>query len=1048
MNNRNYYEMEQEAGQLDNLLDNAVSELRRTALEAKEKQRRIGEEYDEVGRRLSGIVNTIDRKCNEDEEYREGVVRNAVLATKDRLDSIKDKHFHRMEKRYIRSCGRGRYVSAGDTPQTVEAKINAAVHELNQKASALDNAFVSPGISGVIGSVVRSYRKKEYTEIIKLRDKVLSLCEALIRFNDISEAKNQSTHLYRMRMEREDASKQARLMAIPGEVKANAEGILNSFSQSLREFRGTRRLISSNRGTVNIGTCWIMDADKSSVIRMCHPEENGFVVADDHVGFGVGLESVRENLMFEIAANRSMSGYFSSLMVDIMASDENARTVFLDIKGLGGSYDRLKDLCGYKTLTILNSEDQVGKELLEIEQIIADANSRGSDRSLLKPIYLVIDDIFKNIPSKYYEQLARIINNGSRAGIYTICSMTGTDGTDRRSAEAFLYDIRQHIRRIPVKNYRISLTNDMKLYLTGSADIQAKIGTLKTRLENTALRSRILPVGRTLPEIDGWQRKSSAKGLEIEFGRDEDGNRAVLSISSEKPYGLIIGDMRVGKSSLIHTMIFKLLSEYAPSEVRIAIGDFKDGADFNVYALSKLKAVDTVVNDEDPDAMLSFLRYYVHEMHERKKQFEKVQGYTGRIIQKYEDFRTAVEEDSLRIEEMPRIVLFIDEFQTLFDGASSAEYMTELVRKGATFGMHVFLSSQRAISSNPHNGFTPSLKDYFTSRFVFRSPQSASRTVLSERCSDTGRENSGIQKSPQLEVGHVIYNPYMGQTEHDNALVQCYYASPDTVSKFIRLVQEMNGKGNSVLLKRGAVSLRQPEGSSILNLGMSVAYRRDSYGTGLDAIVDDVEVVVDPRKITNLLISGTDERVLHSIAVSVANWRKSIRNINSEFHIFGRGNLNGLLEPLGVNVHYHRSAEDQVTEIKRQSAEDPVECYNINIFIGPEGYSELAQTAGSIRESEGVAALKKVLDKCGEGKSLSIIYSRAFKNVRNAMPYAVERSPIRITSVGDSENLRYAMADAAPAVSGSFDIMSRDAIKAYYYNKDTEKKGKVILYLP
>ena len=120
-------------------------------------------------------------------------------------------------------------------------------------------------------------------------------------------------------------------------------------------------------------------------------------------------------------------------------------------------------------------------------------------------------------------------------------------------------------------------------------------------------QSAIIPIGKALPVDGNWQKKSSANGLKIDFGVDENGGKAYFEISSERPYALIIGDVRVGKSSLLHTIIFQLLSNYSPEEVRIAVGDFKDGADFNVYAKGNLQSVDTVVNDEDPDAMLSCL---------------------------------------------------------------------------------------------------------------------------------------------------------------------------------------------------------------------------------------------------------------------------------------------------------------------------------------------------------------------------------------------------------------------------------------------------------
>ena len=49
--------------------------------------------------------------------------------------------------------------------------------------------------------------------------------------------------------------------------------------------------------------------------------------------------------------------------------------------------------------------------------------------------------------------------------------------------------------------------------------------------------------------------------------------------------------------------------------------------------LCGLRSVECVVNDEDPDAMLSFLKYYVAQMHSRQELFERMEEATGVIIQ-------------------------------------------------------------------------------------------------------------------------------------------------------------------------------------------------------------------------------------------------------------------------------------------------------------------------------------------------------------------------------------------------------------------------------
>ena len=84
----------------------------------------------------------------------------------------------------------------------------------------------------------------------------------------------------------------------------------------------------------------------------------------------------------------------------------------------------------------------------------------------------------------------------------------------------------------------------------------------------------------------------------------------------------------------------------------------------------------------------------------------------------------------------------------------------------------------------------------------------------------------------------------------------------------------------------------------------------------------------------------------------------------------------------------------------------------------------------------------------GSDRGFALVYSKSFKNLRSNMSYLLNAAPVHITSVGDMENLKYAMSDNVRLVSCDFDVPNKDAIKAYYYNKDTEKAGKVIMYRP
>ena len=1057
MQNKGYTEAYADARLFVDFMGSTIDEVEQVVRKSNVKRQHINDEYQQLERQLQRTKSDADRMCSAEKRRRENTARNAIEHMKTALSDIKDPHFHRMESRYIRKCGRGSYVSDTDNPHTVKKKLKETVDRLDGLVADLNLAFIPPAISNVVGGVVRPYRKNSYVKIIKTRDEILALAEALISFSDLDSQQRECDEIFSTRIEREKAGRDAKLQVIPDEMNSGISRTFELFSQGLERLHEETEVLDEVDKSIVVGQCWFFNNHVSILAEAGLSDEN-VVLHEDKVGFRLKMDTIKENMLFTYDGG-GVSQTLCSLAADIVYSCDHMDLVLIDVKGLGSTYRLLQPLNEYDTLTLLNTDNQVSEGLERLEKWIADTYEKclGERYDSIEDYNrvsmskrnrkcLIIDDLIGNVEPKYYNQIIRIMNNGVKAGVYVLCSIENRDFGNNRALTEFATSVREAATVIPVRDKGCFYINSSTAVFLKTDTNQERIASVRCKLGAHEEQSAIIPIGKSLPADGNWQKKSSANGLKVDFGVDENGRRASFEISSERPYGLIIGDVRVGKSSLLHTIIFQLLSNYSPKEVRIAVGDFKDGADFNVYAKGNLQSVDTVVNDEDPDAMLSFLKYYVQEMQARQRTFEQMEDITGVIVQKYEDFRHLYDAHRGEIQPMPRIVILIDEFQSLFDGASCAAYMTELVRKGATYGIHVILSSQRAVSDNPRNGFTASLKDYFTSRFVFKTPQNAARSMLAERCADTGRENTGIQRASLLKKGHTVYNSYMGQNEADNAVVQCYFASSEVIATFIQVIAAMNGRGKSILLKRKAKSLPQPSAGDLIRIGRSVAFHKDESAVDIDTILDDTEVSINPQRIKNMILTGADERILNSMVSSIINWRKGIEEKQTKIHFFGEyagvhRNHNG-----SVTCHYHRSIQEQIDELERQR-NNPDPDYTVNVFVQPDKYTELTQSAGSIRSNQGIENMKQLLAMSGSDRGFTLVYAKSFKNLRSNLSYLLNDSPVHITSVGDMENLKYAMSDNVRLASCDFDVPNKDAIKAYYYNKDTEKTGKMIMYL-
>ena len=1048
MNETNILKALQESKTLTTLFEAAVEEVKRHATIACSEIKRIESSSRNKERDIQSRKRWEERKIQDEERLYNSVISGEENKINNWINRIEDPHFHKMKDEYMNELGNiNVYCSENENPAQLMQRLKTSAKSIGEMVEKLDGAFIPPAVSGMIGFVIPPYRKKAYLEILKTRKEGLSIAEYLRTLNVAQSQREMLGTISESAQNDVLFSKNQQIAALKKEMGFEISKINRHFLSLYNEMYSKMSLFEEKENAIHLGKCWFIN-ENVCVLRDAGLNENEDIcIDDDKVGFDFSFDDMKENILFVYKERKSVASSICSILVDLMYMNEDIETIIIDKKGLGSTYPEINMLNGYDKFKILDNDQVIEKELDRLERWIVEENScnskDGIDTSKRCKKCIVIDDVFGNLNPNLNDQFLRIASNGAKVGLYIIGSIEN-DFPRNEVKEEFLNGLINASVALYMDDEKVSINDYTKIELVTEPDVE-EISMIKNRFEINSKKDKVISVVKSLPRDDIWQQESSADGIKVEFGVDEKGNRAIYEISEERPYALVIGDVRVGKSSLIHTIIFQLLVHYSPKEVRIGIGDFKNGADFNIYAKSKLKAIDTVVNDEDPDAMLSFLKYYIQEMNNRQMQFEMLEDMTGELVRKYEEYRRVQNIYSIKDVNMPRIVLLIDEFQSLFDGAACSAYMTELVRKGATYGIHVILSSQRALSDNPKNGFTTSLKDYFTSRFVFKTPQAAARSVLSDRCADTGRENTGIQRASLLKRGQTIYNSYMGQIEADNSVVQCYFVAKEVITSLLGIISRMNGKGNSVLLRKNAPSIERPKGGKAINIGKSILLHRDYGSTELDVIHDDTEVTLDPRKLKNIILSGNDRRILESMISAVTTWRNSIPGSKTQLHIFGEGaDIND--QNTSVKCFYHEGIEEQLEELERQKNLESSD-YIINVFDSPGKYNEYFDAVSSIRTNKGAELLKEILGN-NMHKGLSIVYSNSFNYLKRNLPYCINDAPIHITSVGDIENVKYAMPDAEKIVQSEFDIPNRNTIKAYYYNKDTGKNGKVIMYLP
>ncbi len=190
-----------------------------------------------------------------------------------------------------------------------------------------------------------------------------------------------------------------------------------------------------------------------------------------------------------------------------------------------------------------------------------------------------------------------------------------------------------------------------------------------------------------------WDR-SSAEGLTFSIGKHGI-NNVEITIGDEigqRHNAVITGAVGQGKSNLISIIIHSLCLRYSPAELVLYLLDYKEGVTFKVFSnidqdeyLPHARALGL---ESDVSFGAAILEMLFHEYQRRMRVLKK------NNLKSIRDYRKKYPDD-----EMPRIVVVIDEFQMMFgddinEGQKIAEKLEKFVRLFRAAGIHFILASQ------------------------------------------------------------------------------------------------------------------------------------------------------------------------------------------------------------------------------------------------------------------------------------------------------------------------------------------------------------------
>lgn len=236
-------------------------------------------------------------------------------------------------------------------------------------------------------------------------------------------------------------------------------------------------------------------------------------------------------------------------------------------------------------------------------------------------------------------------------------------------------------------------------------------------------------------------------------------------------HALIAGVAGSGKSSLLHTIILRALTQYSPEELSIYLVDFKRGVEFKIYADFVLPSFKVVAIESEREFGYNILAALEREQKIRADLFKKSR------VDKIEEYRELGKK-------MPRVLVIMDEFHELFSSANddlakkSAMIMERIVRQGRAFGVHMILASQ---SYSNITGIDRAVFDQMTVRIVLKCSKSDANLLL-----DNG--SSEIDQISIDDPGRAVYNSEAGNKEY-NSHFRVAYIDP---AKHRGMLQEIS----------------------------------------------------------------------------------------------------------------------------------------------------------------------------------------------------------------------------------------------------------------
>ncbi|GAA8541547.1 FtsK/SpoIIIE domain-containing protein [Helicobacter pylori] len=425
-------------------------------------------------------------------------------------------------------------------------------------------------------------------------------------------------------------------------------------------------------------------------------------------------------------------------------------------------------------------------------------NETAKDPLPLKALFLSgVDALSKD--ALYY--LEKIMRFGSKNGVLSFVNLesekNNQSAEDLKKHAEFFKDTTSFER---FKYLNVEVINDHGIQSQHMKDFADKIKAYYKQKKEVKRELKDLQ-----KEKEFWT-KSSQYEVSVPVGWDINHKEVCFEIGNEQNHTLICGRSGSGKSNFLHVLIQNLAFYYAPNEVQLFLLDYKEGVEFNAYVADPaLEHARLVSVASSISYGITFLKWLCDEMQKRADRFKRFN------VKDLSDYR--------KHDEMPRLIVVIDEFQVLFSDNSTKAvegHLNTLLKKGRSYGVYLVLATQTMRGTD----INPSFKAQIANRIALPMDAEDSSSVL------------GDDAACELVRPEGIFNNNGGNRKYHTKM--SIPKAPDDFKPFIKKIHEEFNQRNLVPIDRkiynGETPLKMPNtlkaNEMRLHLGKKVDYEQ------------------------------------------------------------------------------------------------------------------------------------------------------------------------------------------------------------------------------